>query len=153
MDPMPHPCSVRIRFGRTSHVTWSTTSSQAQIAEAIAWTCWWSVPQHPPTTRRSGRTACSRPYQPARSPTSPRSSSVATSSSAWLQLEALARIAFTRASHAELDEALELDRGDPDDLASRYLALRDLLPGLHVVGGCCGTDHQHVQAIASAICA
>ena len=44
-------------------------------------------------------------------------------------------------SHAELDEMVELDEGDPDDLARRYVALRDLLPSLHVVGGCCATDH------------
>jgi len=56
-------------------------------------------------------------------------------------------------SHAELDEALELDRGDPDDLAAAYLELRALLPSLHVVGGCCGTDHHHVEAIARAVCA
>jgi len=51
-------------------------------------------------------------------------------------------------SHAELDEAEELDAGDPDDLATRYAALRTLLPALHVIGGCCGTDHRHVQKIA-----
>ncbi len=56
-------------------------------------------------------------------------------------------------SHAELDEALELDRGDPEDLAARYVELRALLPALHVVGGCCGTDHHHVEAIARAVCA
>ena len=54
-------------------------------------------------------------------------------------------------SHAELDEALELDRGDPDQLAAAYMELRALLPSLHVVGGCCGTDHHHVEAIARAV--
>lgn len=53
-------------------------------------------------------------------------------------------------SHAELDEAEELDAGDPDDLADRYVALRDLLPELEVVGGCCGTDIRHVTAICDA---
>ena len=52
--------------------------------------------------------------------------------------------------HAELDEMVELDEGDPDDLARRYVALRDLLPSLHVLGGCCGTDHRHIAAIAAA---
>jgi S-methylmethionine-dependent homocysteine/selenocysteine methylase len=51
-------------------------------------------------------------------------------------------------SHAELDEATELDDGDPDDLASRYVALREALPEVVVLGGCCGTDHRHVEAIA-----
>jgi S-methylmethionine-dependent homocysteine/selenocysteine methylase len=53
-------------------------------------------------------------------------------------------------SHAELDEAEELDSGDPADLADRYVALRGDLPGLEVVGGCCGTDIRHVTAICDA---
>ncbi|HYR28183.1 MAG TPA: homocysteine S-methyltransferase family protein [Thermoanaerobaculia bacterium] len=54
-------------------------------------------------------------------------------------------------SHAELDEATELDAGDPADLGARYAALRDRLPNLNVVGGCCGTDQRHVEEIAEAI--
>ncbi len=53
-------------------------------------------------------------------------------------------------SHAELDEAEELDSGDPADLAERYVALRDDLPELQVLGGCCGTDIRHVTAICDA---
>ena len=53
-------------------------------------------------------------------------------------------------SHAELDEAQELDDGDPADLGARYAALRDQLPNLNVVGGCCGTDHRHVAEIRDA---
>ncbi len=53
-------------------------------------------------------------------------------------------------SHAELDEAEELDDGDPADLAVRHLALRESLPGLTVLGGCCGTDIRHVTRIADA---
>ena len=53
-------------------------------------------------------------------------------------------------SHAELDEADELDSGDPDDLAQRYVALRNDLPQLELVGGCCGTDIRHVTAICDA---
>jgi S-methylmethionine-dependent homocysteine/selenocysteine methylase len=50
-------------------------------------------------------------------------------------------------SHAELDEAEELDEGDPVDLARRYAELRQRLPNLNVVGGCCGTDHRHIGEI------
>ena len=50
-------------------------------------------------------------------------------------------------SHAELDEAEELDEGDPVDLARRYRELRRQLPRLNVVGGCCGTDHRHTREI------
>ena len=53
-------------------------------------------------------------------------------------------------SHAELDESDELDEGDPGALAADYLALRDRLPGLTLLGGCCGTDHRHLAAIADA---
>ena len=56
----------------------------------------------------------------------------------------------SRLSHAELDEAEELDAGDPADLAERYVALRRDLPELEVVGGCCGTDIRHVTAICDA---
>jgi S-methylmethionine-dependent homocysteine/selenocysteine methylase len=53
-------------------------------------------------------------------------------------------------SHAELDVAEELDAGDAVDLAARYVALRDRLPELDVLGGCCGTDISHVTAICDA---
>jgi S-methylmethionine-dependent homocysteine/selenocysteine methylase len=53
-------------------------------------------------------------------------------------------------SHAELDDADELDEGDPADLAERHAALRELLPNLVVLGGCCGTDIRHVAAISDA---
>lgn len=53
-------------------------------------------------------------------------------------------------SHEELDEADELDSGDPADLAERYVALRRELPELEVLGGCCGTDIRHVTAMCDA---
>jgi homocysteine S-methyltransferase len=59
----------------------------------------------------------------------------------------------SRMSHAELDEAPELDRGDVDELAADYLDLWKALPNLRVVGGCCGTDHEHVASIADAVSA
>jgi S-methylmethionine-dependent homocysteine/selenocysteine methylase len=54
-------------------------------------------------------------------------------------------------SHAELNEAEELDDGDPQDLGARYRGLSDKLPSLNVVGGCCGTDQRHVGEICSAL--
>ncbi|MBL0402822.1 homocysteine S-methyltransferase family protein [Microvirga aerilata] len=53
-------------------------------------------------------------------------------------------------SHAELDEATELDPGDPVDLARRYRDLRARMRHLSVLGGCCGTDHRHIAAICEA---
>jgi S-methylmethionine-dependent homocysteine/selenocysteine methylase len=53
-------------------------------------------------------------------------------------------------SHAELDAATELDSGDPADLGQRYRDLRTRLKGACVFGGCCGTDHRHIEAICEA---
>jgi homocysteine S-methyltransferase len=50
-------------------------------------------------------------------------------------------------SHAELDEATELDIGDIEELARDYAALRSEHPQLSIFGGCCGTDHRHMEAI------
>jgi homocysteine S-methyltransferase len=54
-------------------------------------------------------------------------------------------------SHAELDEAEELDPGDPSALAQHYRELQTRLPNLTVVGGCCGTSHRHVAEICAAM--
>ncbi len=56
----------------------------------------------------------------------------------------------SRKSHAELDESPDLDTGDPAELARDYLRLRAQHPAISIVGGCCGTDARHVQAIADA---
>ena len=69
---------------------------------------------------------------------------------AWAQRIRGLRANASTKSHAELDEAEELDEGDPDDLGPRYAALRDRLPNLNVLGGCCGTDHRHVCAVRDA---
>ena len=53
-------------------------------------------------------------------------------------------------SHAEIDASEELDDGDPVDLGASYAGLRDALPHLCVLGGCCGTDIRHVREIARA---
>jgi methionine synthase I (cobalamin-dependent) len=56
-------------------------------------------------------------------------------------------------SHAELDEADELDQGDPVDLGARLGELRSRLPDLTVVGGCCGTDERHIGEMCRAVLA
>lgn len=70
---------------------------------------------------------------------------------AWRERIAGLRANASRMSHAELDEADQLDDGDPAELAAEYRALRERLPRLAVVGGCCGTDHRHVAAIRDAL--
>lgn len=53
----------------------------------------------------------------------------------------------SRRSHQELDEATELDAGNPAELAGEYLDLKQALPAVRVVGGCCGTDTRHIAGI------
>lgn len=54
----------------------------------------------------------------------------------------------SRQSHAELDEAETLDDGDPRELGRMCATLAGRLGGLKVMGGCCGTDHRHVEEMA-----
>jgi S-methylmethionine-dependent homocysteine/selenocysteine methylase len=70
---------------------------------------------------------------------------------AWRERVAGVRANASRKSHAELDEAEELDAGDPRELASHYPALRERLPNLRVAGGCCGTDDRHIASIYEAL--
>ncbi len=69
----------------------------------------------------------------------------------WTRRLAGVRANASCRSHAELNEAAELDRGNAEALAADFVALAGALPHLRVFGGCCGTDHQHVRAIASAL--
>jgi len=77
--------------------------------------------------------------------------SVCDKDAAWTQRIGGLRANASCKSHAELDDATELDRGDPAALAADHAALCAQLPALRVFGGCCGTDHRHVDAIASAV--
>ncbi len=70
---------------------------------------------------------------------------------AWTKRIRGLRANASRRSHAELDESTELDAGNPAELGVQYRELRLLLPQLNVVGGCCGTDHRHVDAICTAL--
>ena len=57
----------------------------------------------------------------------------------------------SKRSHAELDECTSLDDGNPVELGGQYKQLLQVLPNLNVLGGCCGTDHRHMEAICSAV--
>lgn len=56
----------------------------------------------------------------------------------------------SRKSHAELDASTAIDIGNPEELGEDYANLFRQLPALSVVGGCCGTDHRHVEIIGHA---
>jgi homocysteine S-methyltransferase len=72
---------------------------------------------------------------------------------AWTSRIRGLRTNASRMSHAELDEAAELDAGNPEELGRDHAALIKALPNLVVFGGCCGTDHRHIDAMATACCA
>lgn len=57
------------------------------------------------------------------------------------------RVNASRQTHAELNDAAELDEGDIADLVSEHEKLAASLPRLDIVGGCCGTDVRHVAAL------
>jgi len=56
-------------------------------------------------------------------------------------------------SHEELDNATELDQGNPTEFGAQYREIRKRLPHISVLGGCCGTDHRHVEAVCMACAA
>ena len=68
----------------------------------------------------------------------------------WVQRVRGLRANASGRSHAELNDSPELDIGDPVELGAQYAQLKRLLPHLTVMGGCCGTDHRHVEQIAAA---
>jgi homocysteine S-methyltransferase len=66
----------------------------------------------------------------------------------WVERVKGVRANASTMSHAELNDAEELDRGDVPGLARHYAELRRILPDMKVAGGCCGTDAAHISAIA-----
>lgn len=66
----------------------------------------------------------------------------------WVKRIAGIRANASKCSHEELDNSETLDVGNPDELARDYLRLTESLPHITVVGGCCGTDSRHIEAIA-----
>lgn len=65
----------------------------------------------------------------------------------WQQRVGGLRANASSKSHAELDEAVELDDGNPAELGKQYRSLLESLPQIKVLGGCCGTDHRHLEQI------
>lgn len=53
-------------------------------------------------------------------------------------------------SHAELDESVELDVGNPAELGRQYREILRNFGNINVIGGCCGTDFRHVEEIGKA---
>jgi S-methylmethionine-dependent homocysteine/selenocysteine methylase len=68
----------------------------------------------------------------------------------WLSRFRGFRANASRKSHEELDNSTELDRGDTDELARELGSMQEIYD-LRVIGGCCGTDHEHLAAIARSL--
>mmetsp|Transcript_22035 Transcript_22035/g.30379 ORF Transcript_22035/g.30379 Transcript_22035/m.30379 type:complete len:172 (+) Transcript_22035:464-979(+) len=54
----------------------------------------------------------------------------------------------SKKSHAELDESTELDAGNPEESAQLISELIKKHPHIVSLGGCCGTNTPHIEAIA-----
>jgi len=74
---------------------------------------------------------------------------LAANPAAWLDRVHAVRANASSKSHAELDEATELDDGNPKEFGEQCRALRQALPNINILGGCCGTDHRHIDAIVA----
>jgi len=68
----------------------------------------------------------------------------------WLRRLRGIRANASKRSHAELDEAEDLDDGDAHELGGDYAELHRRFPWINVLGGCCGTDHRHIERIGVA---
>ena len=68
----------------------------------------------------------------------------------WAQRIKGLRANASKRSHSELDAAPDLDDGDPIELGRLYRDLRQRIRSLTILGGCCGTDHRHIQQICMA---
>ena len=68
----------------------------------------------------------------------------------WVKRVRGLRANASRKSHAELNESPELDTGNPAEFGVQHAQLKSRLPQLNVMGGCCGTDHRHIEGIAAA---
>jgi S-methylmethionine-dependent homocysteine/selenocysteine methylase len=57
----------------------------------------------------------------------------------------------SKKSHAELDASTTLDEGNPVEFGVEKAALHRRLPHINILGGCCGTDHRHIEQVAQAL--
>ena len=68
----------------------------------------------------------------------------------WVERIRCVRANSSALSHAELDNSTELDKGNPSELGEQHRELLETLTKVNILGGCCGTDHHHVDAMLQA---
>ena len=71
------------------------------------------------------------------------------SDEAWVGRIGGLRANASRMSHAELDNAEELDQGNPEEFGQLHGNMSKQLKNLVAVGGCCGTDHRHIASVSA----
>jgi len=69
----------------------------------------------------------------------------------WIERLAGTVVNASRCSHAELDDATELDDGDPQELGAYLGLIKKTYPHMKIFGGCCGTDMRHMREIAKSV--
>lgn len=72
------------------------------------------------------------------------------SGAAWTRRIAGLRANASKRSHQELNDAPDLDDGDPPELGREHAEILRRHGHIRVLGGCCGTDHRHIAAIGRA---
>lgn len=72
-------------------------------------------------------------------------------STAWRSRIRGLRANASARSHTELDAATDLDEGDPARFGVQSAQLLAQLPALTVLGGCCGTDARHIEAVSRSL--
>jgi homocysteine S-methyltransferase len=77
-------------------------------------------------------------------------SSVLEPGASWVERIRCLRANSSALSHAELDESTEIDEGNPTELGQQHRELLEILTNVNILGGCCGTDERHVDAIFQA---
>jgi len=76
---------------------------------------------------------------------------VLASDAPWTRRIRAIRANASAKSHAELEAMEVLDDGNPEEFGRQYRALRGRLNHLNILGGCCGTDHRHLEEICQAV--
>ena len=69
----------------------------------------------------------------------------------WVDRIQAIRANASAKSHAELEAMEELDDGNPEEFGRQYRTLVNRLNNLNVLGGCCGTDARHIEAICQSV--
>ena len=68
----------------------------------------------------------------------------------WLNRLRGLRANASRKSHADLNESASLDTGNPEEFGAEHSQIKKRMSQINILGGCCGTDHRHIEQIAEA---